>query len=685
MMQSTSTGQRHSNKNSPRGRRSDYNCTDASVNSNVPKSAFKAISKENTTPRRNFVKGVISVNSDLIDENAPATQVKGTQHKKISKASDNMIADNSSKKKASTTPKASSPLKDECLKLLRAKQFRSCEIMTMYYLSSVSSTADCIDIYAHKATAYEILGDCALNQDQLNRAVSFYKKALSNLKCLREPMSSSSLHKILHIHTAAEANVKLKEARALAKLGNISEASSILDSSVPKSHPLRTFGISMELGNMYLANARHSDARRSYLDALNRNPYALEAIERLVLLNAERSEVMKAVNEALQTRHEKNGKENGMQNDVPIADIITAYFYSDRPTHSHQMNALSQWKTLHVKYPQNVHVLLQMALLQEKNPTCDNPHAAEATFQKIRSLDYHFVEGMDTFANLLAKQCNVSELGRLSGDLLMVDDKRPEAWVALACYHEALGDSEKAIAFVDKGISCDEQNAFCHKLKGSILLSQGRPDIAGSCFFRANEIKRDIASYEGLVESCLSAKRFKEAICTAKEAMAFAPRDSRALTLVGLALSKATSSSRDNGGTDRAKKALRKALALDPLALRPLLALADLYIADVEFETCIDLLKKAIEDGGDANLTGTSPMISNVYDRPVILHAKLADVYSENKMFEEALTCYHKALSMNPECLEARRGIEQMENGMKGLNPKLNETEEYDYTDYNDA
>ena len=197
MMQSTSTGQRHSNKNSPRGRRSDYNCTDASVNSNVPKSAFKAISKENTTPRRNFVKGVISVNSDLIDENAPATQVKGTQHKKISKASDNMIADNSSKKKASTTPKASSPLKDECLKLLRAKQFRSCEIMTMYYLSSVSSTADCIDIYAHKATAYEILGDCALNQDQLNRAVSFYKKALSNLKCLREPMSSSSLHKIL--------------------------------------------------------------------------------------------------------------------------------------------------------------------------------------------------------------------------------------------------------------------------------------------------------------------------------------------------------------------------------------------------------------------------------------------------------------------------------------------------------
>lgn len=691
MMSSTTSGIRPSNQNPSRRRRSE-NVTHATVSSNTPKSAYKALSKENTTPpRRRSSKG-INMNSYLTDEYAPATQVKVSQHKKEPKGIDkiNVKIENSLKKTSpaatKTATKTMSPLKDECIKLLRAKQFRSCEIMTMFYLSSISSASNDLSIYAHKATAYEILGDCVLNQNQLNRAVSFYKKALSNLKCLRSPTSSSSLRNILHIHTAAEANVKLKEARALFKLGNISETTSILESAVPRSHPLRTFAISMEIGGMYLASGRYSDAKLSYLDALGRNSYALEAIENLVFLNAERSEVMKAVNDGLQKHNEKNGKENIVDNDVPIADIITAYFYSDRQTNSHQMNALSQWKKLHAKYPLNIHVLLQMALLQDKNPACDNAHAAVATFQKIRALDYHFVEGMDTYASLLAKQCNVAELGRLSSDLLTVDDKRPEAWVALALYHEALGDSEKAIAFVEKGISFDERNAFCHKLKGSILLSQGRPDIAGSCFFRANEIKREIASYEGLVESCLRAKKYKEAICTAKEAMSFAPRDSRALTLVGLALSKATSSSRDSGGKDRAKKALRKAIALDPLALRPLLALSDLYIADSEFDTCIDLVKKAIEDGGDANLTGTSPVLSNVYDRQVVLHAKLADAYGESKNFEEALTYYHKTLSMNPGCLEAQRGVEQMENAMKGFNPKLNENDDgYNYTDYNDA
>ena len=581
--------------------------------------------------------------------------------------------------------KFASPLEEECIKLLRAKQYRSCEILSMYNLSSLPSSNSEMENLSQKATTYEILGDCATYQNQFPRALSFYKKALSHLKSKRPLTSSLNVHNILLVHTSTEANVKVKEARAQAKLGNITEAASTLESAVPKSHFLRTFAISMELGSLYLLNGRSIDAKRSYLDALSRNMYAMEAIEKLVFLNAERSDVMKAVNEAIKTKNSDNGKENQHQNEdseIPIADIITAYFYSNRSTNSHQMNALAQWKKLHAIYPQNTHVLLQMALLQSYNPTCDTAHAAEGTFKKIRALDNSFMEGMDTYASLLSKQCDLSELGRLSGDLLQVDDKRPEAWAALALYHDACGDADKAVAFVDKGISCDAQNTFCHKLKGSILLSQGRPDIAGSCFFRANEIKREMSSYEGMVESCLSAKRYKEAICAAKEAMAFAPRDSRALTLVGLALSKATSSSRDSGGKDRAKKALTKALTLDPLALRPLIALVDLCLSDREHDACIKLLKQGIEDGGETSVTGTSPVLSRMYDRQVILHSKLADVFSESRRFGEALTYYHKTLSLNPDFVEAQCGIERLEKSMKGLDPNASEIAEEDEDDY---
>jgi anaphase-promoting complex subunit 7 len=584
-----------------------------------------------------------------------------------------------------------SPLEDECIKLLRAKEYRSCEILAMYHLSSTSPSNSEMENLSQKATAYEILGDCATNQNQHRRAIAFYKKALAHLKSKR-PVASASVHNILLVHSSTEANLKLKQARSLSKLGNITEAASVLESSIPRSHSLRTFAISMELGKLYQLNGRIADAKRSYLDALSRNVYTMEAIERLVGLNAERSEVMKVVNEAIKKKG-SDGKENQKKNqgtEIPIADIVTAYFYSERSTSSHQANALSQWKKLHAEYPQNIYVLLQMAMLQTKHPNCDVPYAALGTFKKIRNLDLNFVEGMDCYAGLLAKQCNLAELGRLNGDLLQIDDTKSEAWIALALYHDACGDSDKAIAFADKGIACDPQNSFCHKLKGSILLSQGRPDIAGSCFFRANEIKRDISSYEGMVESCLIAKRYKEAICTAKEAMAFAPRDSRALTLVGLALSRATSSSKDNGGMDRAKKALRKALSYDPLAMRPLMALVDLHTADHEYDICIELLEKGIEDGGETSVTGTStsPMFTtNSYDRQVILLAKLGDIYSNCKRYQNSLTCYHKALSLNPDCVEAQRGVAHLEAKMKGIDPDSSEAYDDDghYVDYNDG
>lgn len=651
------------------------------------KSAFKALSKENNTPHlmsgpvRNISKELNMSGADH-DDIIIKKQGRVTGHKNDSRAVEKKhgsSTSNSSNRRANALP---STMKEECIELLRAKQYRSCEILTMFYLSSIPSTTPDLEAYLHKGTAYEILGDCALNQEQTKRALSFYKKALSNLKCLRGPTVMASIQNILQIHTAVEANIKLKEARALAKLGNTTEASSILDSAVPRSHPLRTFAISMELGEMYIANGRTSDAKNSYLDALGRNPYAFEAVEKLVMLNAERSEVMKVVNEALKNRANNDYEDKSL----PVGDIITAYFYSNRSTNSHQVNALGQWKKLHAEYPKNIYILLQIALLQTKNPTCDEAHAADLTFQKIRDLDYHLMEGMDSYATILAKQCNVSELGRLSSDLLAIDDKRPEAWFSLAMYHDSRGDSEKALMFIDKAISCDSNNASCHMLKGSMLLSQGRSDMAGSCFFRANEIKRDIASYEGLVESCLRSKRYKEAICTAKEAMAFAPRDSRALCLVGLALSRAISVSkdRDSGGQERAKKALRKAIALDPLAIRPLLALADLYMADGDIDSCIDMLKKSINDGGETEITGTSPMLSRVYSRQVILNSKLGDVYSEDRKFEDAISCYHKALSMNPDCVEARRGLENLEHLMRGGEAKSVEEDEYDYPEYND-
>mmetsp|Transcript_32184 Transcript_32184/g.65361 ORF Transcript_32184/g.65361 Transcript_32184/m.65361 type:complete len:299 (-) Transcript_32184:101-997(-) len=277
---------------------------------------------------------------------------------------------------------------------------------------------------------------------------------------------------------------------------------------------------------------------------------------------------------------------------------------------------------------------------------------------------------MDHYAQLLQQKGAIAELGQLSHDLLALDDKRPEPWAALSLYHMAHHDMDKALAFIDKAIALDQDHAFSHLLKGSILLGEQRPTHAIVSFFRANEISRDMPSYEGLVEAYLAAEKFKEAVCTAKEALSSAPRDPRAITLVGLALAQAPSNPQSAEGKERAKKALRKALAIDHSAIRPLMALVGLHEADGDTSTCIRLLNDAIEgtavSGSPATIAGGQGQLGRVQqDR---LYTRLAEIHigSDPPNYSEALSCYHKALSMNHSCADAQHGLERLERVMGG-------------------
>lgn len=573
-------------------------------------------------------------------------------------------------------------MQKECINLLRNKQYRSCEMLTMFHISTLRGNDE--NTLKLKATANEILGDSIMHQDQPSRALSYFQLAASNVRSALPP-SKRRIGNVLHAVSAPEVNLKLKESKCLSRMGNTIEASSLLESSVPISHPLRTFAISMELGNLYMANGRTADAKRSFMDALSRNPYALEAVEKLVTLNAERSEVMRVLNTAMkkdQNQNENQVPTEGLSNDfdLPVSDLVTAYFYSHKSTQSHQLNALSQWKKLHSEYPQNIHILLQMALLQTRNPALEpSPNAAKVTFEKIRAIDDKFIEGMDRYASILRQLNSTTELGQLAQEFLCNNDKRAESWSTLALYHDACDNEDEALEAIDKALVIDARNAFCYYLRGRILESQHQPDTAAVSFFRANEIEKDLSHYEGMVTSVLAAKRYKEAVTVAKEAMNYAPRDCRSLTLVGLALSKAAmSSSRDSAvGKERAIKALRKATSLDPFALKPLLALVDLYIADSNFEECERILLEAI-DLGDDTISKSQNRARN--SRQTILQRKLADVYAESGKFVDALTHYHRALSLYPDCPDALRGIEQMEKAMKGFDASVHEDNRANYS-----
>ena len=123
-------------------------------------------------------------------------------------------------------------------------------------------------------------------------------------------------------------------------------------------------------------------------------------------------------------------------------------------------------------------------------------------------------------------------------------------------------------------------------------------------------------------------------------------------------------------GRDRAKKALKKALSLDPMARKPLLILVDLCLDDEDYDSCIDLLKKAIDYSN--NECRKELGLSSVSDGAATkdqftLFSKLADAYALNKNYSDALSTYHKALSLNPEYSQAQQGLDRLEKILEGL------------------
>ena len=677
-------------------------------------------------------------------------------------------------------PPPYTPLQLQALRLFNQRQYKSCELILNFELSQFKTTSSppsssTDSKNAALATTLEILGDCAVNTEKYRQANDYYRNAATMVHLYNFQRSLNNGGGGEDVSSKWEATLRIKESRALFNVGSIIEAAAILERSFPRTtadsssnsssttlqqlnqrqpHEYATLESLMLLGQLHSMSGRVSDAKDDYKFALLKDPYALEAVENLAKLGCDESTILALMDVGLKrlvldqnkeeevennhvvkveeendvnmavdnnddgTMKKEDGKEptskssNKGQQLLPLREYAQAHSTLQR---NQLVTSLEHFKNLSTKYPYHPYLVLEMANIQQE---LGHILSSEQNYKRVRSMDIHWMDGMDKYAHLLFQlrmsrknafmlqqggylhyqySCYYNrdknensndsvtagiedELGQLSADMLDIDStNRAEPWVCLSLYHLARDDHDKSIAFVDKAISINQQHQYAHYLRGSILLASHHPDQAVVSFFRANDLQRDIPSYEGLVESYLAADKFKEAICTAKEAISSAPRDARAITLVGLALSQAPASQQNGEGIERAKRALKRAMALDPGAPRPLFALVDLHAQEGNYHECVKLLKDAIDGGKVDEMTdSTSPTTAShtiTWNREHgdVIQAKLAEIYTKNEKYSEALECYHIARSMNPKNGLAIQGQERLERIMKGQDPDMDE------------
>jgi tetratricopeptide (TPR) repeat protein len=258
-----------------------------------------------------------------------------------------MTVDSSSSQSGDNNhPPDPTALQEECFKLLQSKQYKSCEILARMELSRAEQEG------RDARLAWSLLGECAHATQQYNRAISYYRRIQYAFVSGVSAASQSSYAN----------KYRLKEAQCLQALGNVVEASSVLE-RIPR--PERNLTMKMLLGNLYLASGRNTNARECFFESLLLNPYAVEAIEWLAVLGAEKQTVLDAISTGLaRTKNEADGHEDSSASsfmESAIEDLVAAHFAN----HRHQTAlALQQFKKLERDFPNNVYLLLKIATLQ---------------------------------------------------------------------------------------------------------------------------------------------------------------------------------------------------------------------------------------------------------------------------------------------------------------------------------
>ncbi|KAI8929190.1 hypothetical protein BC831DRAFT_21414 [Entophlyctis helioformis] len=317
--------------------------------------------------------------------------------------------------------------------------------------------------------------------------------------------------------------------------------------------------------------------------------------------------------------------------------FIQAHAAARKHEHSAALQILTSLENMH---PFCVDIQLEIAMCHVES---GNSNAARLCYTKIRKLEPDTSSQMDIYAGLLQAHGKVQAVNNLAEDLFHISEERPEPWLAMARYCEMKGHLDQALYFVEKATVWNSRHVPTYHLKGSLLLAMNRPADAILSYRSAYRISRDVVTYEGIIESYLALGQTNQAVAAANEALRLMPKSARVLTLMGVVFEKVPTKA------GKAREFLDKALRVDPNCIEAIFALAHNHESHDSLDAAITLLEEHLP-----------------FHHNDTMHLRLAHLYLKKQDYSKATEHYHAAQRINPECLEAKAGLEKTDKLING-------------------
>lgn len=507
--------------------------------------------------------------------------------------------------------------KDQITTLLEHGLYTSAQTLGCFLVSSPAANAETSPHI--KAESLVLLSDALFREREYRRAIHTYKQALQYYKIIPKqnsttsrsslPPNRSSSPNSFNISAINENEVKFKIASCHCALNENRAALAEMEGIPGKSRNLQ---MNLLMGKLY-RNARHSrHAMSCYKECLRHCPFVLEAITALAEMGASAKDIIslfpQTPNRSGRASFDHFDSSRWLQRYVEAQCCIASNDYK---------GGLELFADLLQRFPNNTHLLLEIAKIEA---IIGKNEEAVMNFEKARLIDPYVVTYMDEYAILLKTKSDYTKLSKLANDLLSIDPTRPEVFVTLSVLWERK-DERGALSYAERSIRIDERHIPGHIMKGNLLLTAKRAEAAAVAFRSAQELRPDIRSYQGLVQSYLVLSKTKEALYAAREAMKAMPQSAKALKLVG------DVHASNSGGREKAKKFYESALRLEPGYLGAALALAELHVIEGRNGDAVSLLERYLKDWADDSL-----------------HVKLAQVFAATNMLQDALSHYQSAL-----------------------------------------